>query len=189
MRQYKEFVKGMTRKEIVFNNYINLDLKYGEELWKYLDETHQVSNYSRIRRVYKNGKTKLLIPNINSSWYMGITIKGRTHNTAVYGMKVWGREPVGLEHVHHINGNPYDNHISNLECLTPKEHYHIHKDTRTWSKGARKVELIDKRRNKVIKKFDSIQKAKHWFGVSSSAIDRYINDGMPSKEYTFRYAD
>lgn len=38
----------------------------------------------------------------------------------------YGRIPVG-NHIHHINGDSWDNRIENLQCVTPEEHYLIHK--------------------------------------------------------------
>ena len=46
-------------------------------------------------------------------------------------IKVWEKhngkkKPVGY-HIHHVDGNPNNNDISNLICITHEEHYLIHK--------------------------------------------------------------
>ena len=38
-----------------------------------------------------------------------------------------GRELSSKEHVHHINDDPRDNRIENLQVVSPVEHLHIHK--------------------------------------------------------------
>jgi len=44
--------------------------------------------------------------------------------------KIWrdsnGEIPSGY-HIHHIDGNPYNNDISNLQCISPEEHADIHR--------------------------------------------------------------
>jgi len=41
--------------------------------------------------------------------------------------KYLGRKLSTREHVHHIDGNPKNNSIDNLDVMTPQEHVRIHK--------------------------------------------------------------
>jgi hypothetical protein len=41
--------------------------------------------------------------------------------------KHFGKIPKGM-HIHHVDGNPENNNIDNLVCITPEEHSIIHKD-------------------------------------------------------------
>jgi hypothetical protein len=50
-----------------------------------------------------------------------------------------GKIPKGY-HIHHIDGNPFNNEISNLQCVSPEEHAEIHKNefTKWASVGGKK---------------------------------------------------
>lgn len=57
-------------------------------------------------------------------------VKRKRPHQGVY-RNVWikhcGPIPAGY-HIHHIDGNPWNNDISNLMCVSPMEHYEIHKN-------------------------------------------------------------
>lgn len=72
---------------------------------------------------------------------MGIRYKTTTLNGApiLSHRKAWilanGPIPAG-HHVHHINGNKFDNRLENLECLPGSEHVAEHNRGRpAWNKG------------------------------------------------------
>lgn len=46
------------------------------------------------------------------------------HYRSIY-RKYKGPIPAGY-HIHHIDGNPWNNHSDNLVALTPEEHYKVH---------------------------------------------------------------
>lgn len=48
-----------------------------------------------------------------------------------------GRKLESWEHVHHINNNPSDNRIENLQIVTREEHCLIHNQTRQRDKKGR----------------------------------------------------
>ncbi len=51
----------------------------------------------------------------------------------------YGKIPKGY-HIHHIDGNPLNNEISNLECVSPEEHSKIHKNEFTkWASIGGKI--------------------------------------------------
>ena len=51
----------------------------------------------------------------------------------------YGKIPNG-HHIHHMDGNPFNNDISNLQCVSPEEHAEIHKNefTKWASVGGKK---------------------------------------------------
>lgn len=56
----------------------------------------------------------------------------------------YGKIPKGY-HIHHIDGDPFNNHITNLICLSPEEHAEIHKNEFTkWASigGKKGGELV-----------------------------------------------
>ena len=59
----------------------------------------------------------------------GDTMSKHHKNTGSIHRKVWenanGKIPKG-HHIHHIDGNPYNNELSNLMCLTAEEHSKLH---------------------------------------------------------------
>jgi len=51
----------------------------------------------------------------------------------------YGKIPNGY-HIHHIDGNPFNNDISNLKCVSAEEHSEIHKDEFTkWASIGGKI--------------------------------------------------
>lgn len=59
----------------------------------------------------------------------GNTMSKHHKNTGGIHRKVWesvnGKIPKG-HHIHHIDGNPYNNELSNLTCVTAEEHGKLH---------------------------------------------------------------
>jgi len=79
---------------------------------------NRLSNQSKISKIRKE--------HIKSRYRM-ITYKGKREYThRVVMMEYLGRDLYPEEHVHHIDGNPKNNDISNLELLTAQEHHRYH---------------------------------------------------------------
>ena len=97
------------------------------EIWKNISRSngrYQVSNYGRIRRVCKNGKTKLLMPYIrHNKWlHVKVNIDGLVKEYAVH--RLVAEEFIENEHCHpntyHKNDDIYDNHADNLGWVDKK---------------------------------------------------------------------
>ena len=91
------------------------------EVWKlYRDTGYRVSNYGRIV-----GPRRLLSPPVVRGGYSKITLKidGIKRNRFVHVMVAeafLGLKPDGMQ-INHIDGNKQNNHINNLEYVTPLE--------------------------------------------------------------------
>lgn len=77
-----------------------------------------------------NGKT--YIRNPKSKYYFEYTTRSRDRkNAKQLHRAVWayynGDIPEGY-HIHHKDGNIDNNDITNLECLSPAEHHHVHEE-------------------------------------------------------------
>lgn len=87
-----------------------------DEVWKPLPSYHfiEVSNYGRARCYLKLHMGKLFK-------YPRLNIKGVRQAVHVWVAELFiGPRPEGLV-VNHIDGNPTNNHVSNLEYVTPQE--------------------------------------------------------------------
>lgn len=68
----------------------------------------------------------------------------RAKGIGAYHQELWkshyGPIPEGYE-IHHRDGNPLNNDISNLECVTPKAHRQLHVEAGTFNSAAVKANL------------------------------------------------
>lgn len=111
-----------------------------EEIWKPIPgfERYEISNHGRLRALYfKNGLTekkyddpKLRKPSpCDRGYYRTALCKdGKQYNKSIHSLVAeafLGPRPEGY-HCAHLDGNPSNNHVSNLMWCTPKEN-HSHK--------------------------------------------------------------
>jgi hypothetical protein len=73
----------------------------------------------------KNNKQKLLVPQMGNAGYLYITLckNNIRHNRFIHRLIAitFIENPLNKEQVNHIDGNKLNNHISNLEWITPSE--------------------------------------------------------------------
>lgn len=84
----------------------------------------------------------------------------------------YGKIPKGY-HIHHIDGNPFNNDVSNLKCVSPEEHSLIHKNefTKWASIGGKKGG--DMARDLKIGFHSATKKQKsEWAKYASGFVDR-----------------
>lgn len=188
MRAYERISGNKSHKEVINDYYINISFDYGEEIWKPLkgyETKYEVSNYSRIR--YKKDK-KLKLPNIGSSHYMECSIKHnffREYHSLPYWSLITFKcdRPNDNSQIHHIDKNPYNNHISNIMFVSSKEHFDKHKkEHEKFFNTRRKLKIYQYNKNgELIEVYDSAHQCAIALGISRSCVDRYINDGMKNK--------
>ncbi len=84
----------------------------------------------------------------------------------------YGKIPKGY-HIHHIDGNPFNNEISNLKCVSPEEHSEIHKNefTKWASIGGRKGGNLSRDLKLGFHSATKDQKSK-WASNASKHVDR-----------------
>lgn len=98
-----------------------------KEVWKPISNysDYLISNYGRIRSLKRKSKGKILSNNLNKCGYYIINLfnKGKSRTKRIHRLVaehfVPGQHP-NLE-VDHIDGNPLNNHYSNLQWITHKE--------------------------------------------------------------------
>lgn len=95
-----------------------------EEIWKDIEGyggLYQVSNFGNVKsfRVNKNGK--IMIPQVDAYGYMDCKINRKHNKVHRLVAKAFIPNPENKQTVNHIDGNPKNNHVSNLEWATPKE--------------------------------------------------------------------
>lgn len=136
------------------------------EIWKPIiidnEETnYQVSNFGNV----KNNK-KILKPN-NIAGYLNLTL---THNEKRFQKKIhrllaiaFIPNPENKETVNHIDHNPVNNNIDNLEWATTIEQNRHKRKCKKEIKGTpRKIWKINKDTNEKIKLFSNISNATKW---------------------------
>jgi hypothetical protein len=99
-------------------------------------------------------KCKAVLPDTEVVWFQGVRYGRRPGEDYFWGSvqgkqkslhrAVWehchGEIPLGCD-IHHKDENPSNNDISNLECLTKKQHRQLHKDAH---KTPSQLKLLDR---------------------------------------------
>ena len=135
------------------------------ETWKNIEdfENYEISNLGRV----KNNKTGRILKTCISGGYvivgMSSKCKGKTFPIHRVVAKAFIPNPENKAHVNHIDKNPLNNTVSNLEWNTPLEN-NLHKcngliQTTNQNKC---VYRIDKDTNIKLQKYDSIESAGIW---------------------------
>ena len=106
-----------------------------DELWKPVPdyEGYHVSNFGRIKRIYKNGKLKILNPTLIRKGYPRVCLckdnQKKTFLVHRLVAKTFIPNPENKPQVNHLDGCKLNNHVSNLEWATQSENMRHAYDT------------------------------------------------------------
>ena len=105
-----------------------------EEWRQYKDPPYWVSNQGQVKRIYKNGKVKILKQAKYNGGYLKVDIT-RTPNRIIGKVHAMVAEcfidnPDNKPQVDHINGKKEDNRVSNLRWVTNAENQRNHTQLR-----------------------------------------------------------
>lgn len=150
------------------------------------DNAYMFSDYGRIKTFKRKGNSKTRIKKcrIDNTGYVYTNIQyNGVHKTikphrliALYLIP----NPNNKEFVNHMDLDKLNNHISNLEWVTPSEnaiHYHCNTTKPTWNKGKRGSETkLNKhiiqltKDGEFIKEWDCIKTAANYYNISDTHL-------------------
>lgn len=88
-------------------------------------------------RIWSEKKNDFMNGETSPDGYNRVKVNGHRIRRHKLIASVFMKNPENKTEVHHINGNPNDNRVSNLLYVTPEEHALIHKEQ--WSKNMTNV--------------------------------------------------
>ena len=97
------------------------------EIWKEIksyEGIYQISNFGKVKRLYKNGKIHILKPRINHKGYARVALCSRSRKEYCVHRLVGEAfiiNPYNKPQINHIDGNKLNNNVNNLEWVTPRE--------------------------------------------------------------------
>jgi hypothetical protein len=147
---------------------INLSIKTTDEEWREcsVNPLYEISTLGNIRN-RKNQIKKIFniekLKETKTRIRVNIMETDTTNKTKGYYLhrlvaSTFIPNPNNLEEVNHINGNPYDNRVENLEWITRQENMkHFHDNNKFSKKFMRKLLLINKTTGETIDTYKCIQ--------------------------------
>lgn len=190
-----------------------------EEIWKPVKEyenLYMISNLGKVRsldRITRNGrgdfikKGKMLTNIINNMGYEYVMLKGENESKKFYIHRLVAQafipNPNNKKEVNHIDCNPLNNRVDNLEWVSHKENMaYMSKLGRSNKTGdwlekikqknisrAKSVLQIDPNTNEIINTFKTIHSVKGYGFLPSSVCTCCKNKRGTHKGYIWRYAN
>lgn len=168
---------------------------YPDEHWKIIqgsDNQFKISNYGRVKRIYKSGKENFILPfqrKGKGNLYVKARWKGKygEHKVSHIVAAHYLREPGPNERIVRKNGIVTDDYAGNLEIVSLKE---LGKRT-GFKANSREVVQIDPNTGEVVNEFRSAREAGRKCFLSYQAVMNSCNGVTKwnSSGYLFRWAD
>lgn len=164
------------------------------EVWKDIhgyEGLYQVSSYGNVRRICADGNYHILCNCIGKDNYYILKLckEGVAHTFYVHRLVAgeFIENPYMHPQVNHLNGNKYDNRVTNLEWCTNKQN--LEHSYRTGLKKLRAVLQIDNQTGEIINHFRSTHEAGRFVSVTNSSISSACRSGHLCKGFLWRYAN
>lgn len=165
------------------------------EVWRSVNNyeyLYEVSNFGNVRTLDKRHHLKVKTQKKNKDGHMRVWLSKGSKKTPYFVHRLVAEafipNPENKPVVNHIDGNPSNNHVDNLEWATRSEN-----DLHAFRLGLRKpsnggtnkhVVRIDRYGNEVV--YDSMLKAANSNGYSVGQIHYYVKTGREYGEYKWR---
>ena len=117
-------IDGKFTKEELYNLMIKENPQ--DEIWKHVEGTcfkYMVSDYGRVKRIYNNGKEKLLVPYTKSKnrnyLFVKVKVDNKIKELALHRIvaKTFLENESNFECVYHKDENKFNNRANNLEWI------------------------------------------------------------------------
>lgn len=156
-----------------------------EEIWRTaiydgeVFEGYEVSNLGKIRSLNYNhtGKVQVLKPSVSTDGYLqvGLCKDGKKKTCLVHRLIAFAfipnDDPKNKTQINHLDENPRNNHVSNLEWVTTKQNInHGTRNERAAKAQSKKIRCVE-----TGEVFESIKEVERKTGLANSGICRCCN--------------
>ena len=167
---------------------------FPDEYWKVIDgsDNHfKVSNYGRVKRIYKRGAERYMMPyprkQANNLLHVKCRFQGKYKDHAIHRLVAHhfiGPCPEGMR-VYHKNNIKTDNYAGNLTYITPVE---LGKKT-GFRSSSRPVAKLDPTTGEVIEEYRSAREAGRKNFLSDSAVLDSCHNRWKIYDFKFAFVD
>lgn len=165
------------------------------EIWVWIDNDYDVSNYGRIKHKFKN-HYRLISGSLHEDGYVFVTLHGKQYPLHRIVAKYYHPETYNESLVvNHIDGNKQNNFASNLEWVTQKDNIKHSRENGLQPKQVNtyKGKFTEEERQHIKNLWDSGEMSKRKiaakYGVSHTCINDIISDKYKYAEKTNTYEE
>lgn len=166
-----------------------------KEIWVYLDNDYDVSNYGRVKHKFKS-HYRLISGSLHKDGYIFVTLHGKQYPLHRIVAYLFDNDNYSKELVvNHKDGNKQNNFANNLEWVTQQENVKHSYENNLQPKKINnyKGKFTAEQREEIKALWDSGEKSKRQiarhYGVSNTCINDIINDKYKYAENTNVYEE